>query len=138
MPIDDENCYWFSMFTSFGKPVDKPPDARTASEGAPPARLCAANKNKRNNYGFNPDEQESLTYTGMGLDINVHEPWAVESMGRIQDRTQEHLGRTDVAISKYRRMLLAAIKNVEEGGEEELPDAPRRCRYRRHSRPDLH
>ena len=23
VPIDDENCYWYSMFTSFGNPVDK-------------------------------------------------------------------------------------------------------------------
>ncbi|MCG6114898.1 MAG: aromatic ring-hydroxylating dioxygenase subunit alpha [Mesorhizobium sp.] len=120
VPIDDENCYWFSMFTSFGKPVDKPlmREQRLKEHRLPD---YAPHKNKRNNYGFNPDEQESLTYTGMGLDINVHDQWAVESMGRIQDRTQEHLGRTDVAISKYRRMLLAAIKNVEEGGEEELP-----------------
>ena len=30
---------------------------------------------------------------GMGEeDINVHDQWAVESMGAIQDRTREHLG----------------------------------------------
>ena len=23
VPIDDENCYWYSLFTSFDKPVDK-------------------------------------------------------------------------------------------------------------------
>ena len=31
----------------------------------------------------------------MGGDINVHDQWAVESQGRIQDRTREHLGTTD-------------------------------------------
>jgi len=120
VPIDDENCYWYSMFTSFGKPVDKPlmREQRLKEHRLPD---YAPLKNKRNNYGFNPEEQESLTYTGMGLDINVHDQWAVESMGPIQDRTDEHLGRTDVAISKYRRMLLAAIKNIEDGGAEDLP-----------------
>lgn len=120
VPIDDENCYWYSMFTSFGKPVDKTVmrEQRLKEHRLPD---YAPLKNKRNNYGFNPEEQESLTYTGMGLDINVHDQWAVESMGPIQDRTDEHLGRTDVAISKYRRMLLAAIKNIEDGGTEDLP-----------------
>ena len=23
VPIDNENCYWYSIFTSFGQPVDK-------------------------------------------------------------------------------------------------------------------
>ncbi len=56
-----------------------------------------------------------MTYTGMGLDINVHDQWAVESMGRIQDRRVEHLGRTDVGIITYRRLLRAAIARVEAG-----------------------
>ena len=39
--------------------------------------------------------QTTTTYTGMGMDINVHDQWAVESMGVIQDRTKEHLGYSD-------------------------------------------
>jgi hypothetical protein len=41
-------------------------------------------------------------------------------MGRIQDRPHEHLGKTDVGIIKYRRMLRAAIKAVEEGDAQAL------------------
>src|SRR5690606_8491240 len=86
VPIDDENCYWYSMFTSFGKPVDKTVmrEQRLKEHRLPD---YAPLKNKRNNYGFNPDEQAKLTYTGMGLDINVHDQWAVESPGPILDRT---------------------------------------------------
>jgi phthalate 4,5-dioxygenase oxygenase subunit len=57
----------------------------------------------------------------MGLDINVHDQWAVESMGAIQDRTQEHLGKTDIGIVRYRRMLRAAIDAVEAGRADDLP-----------------
>jgi phthalate 4,5-dioxygenase oxygenase subunit len=78
-------------------------------------------KNKRNNYGYDPEEQARETYTGMGLDINVHDQWAVESMGPIQDRTQEHLGKTDVGIIRYRRMLRAAIDRAEAGETQDLP-----------------
>jgi phthalate 4,5-dioxygenase oxygenase subunit len=47
------------------------------------------------------------TYLGMGEeDINVHDQWAVESMGAIQDRTREHLGTSDKVIMANRRTLL--------------------------------
>jgi phthalate 4,5-dioxygenase len=36
-------------------------------------------------------------------------------MGEIADRTNEHLGRSDKAISAYRRLLRAAIDAVEKG-----------------------
>jgi hypothetical protein len=68
-----------------------------------------------NDYGFNQQEQQSRTYTGMGEDINVHDQWAVESQGRIQDRTREHLGLTDKAIVAYRRLLMASIKQAAAG-----------------------
>jgi len=56
----------------------------------------------------------------MGLDINVHDQWAVESMGRIQDRRVEHLGKSDVGLIRYRRMLRAAIAAVEGGETDSL------------------
>jgi hypothetical protein len=72
-------------------------------------------KNKRNNYGFSVDEQLTETYTGMGSDINVHDQWAVESQGPIQDRTREHLGSSDKGIIAYRRMLVRAIESTQAG-----------------------
>lgn len=120
VPIDDEHCYWFTIFTSFKNPVDK---GRMREQRLQEHRLpdYAPLKNRSNNYHYDPAEQASLTYTGMGLDINVHDQWAVEGMGAIQDRTQEHLGRSDVAIIRYRRMLRQAIKSVEDGDVQNLP-----------------
>src|SRR6266568_3896086 len=57
------------------------------------------------------------TFTGMGADINVHDQWACESMGAIQDRTKEHLGQSDKAISAYRRILRQAIEQAGNGGK---------------------
>ncbi|MFN3146469.1 MAG: Rieske 2Fe-2S domain-containing protein [Paracoccaceae bacterium] len=120
VPVDDRNCYWYSMFTSFGAPVNK---ALMREQRLKEHRLpdYAPLKNRRNNYGYDPDEQARETYTGMGLDINVHDQWAVESMGAIQDRTQEHLGKTDVGIIRYRRMLREAIDRAEAGETGDLP-----------------
>ena len=51
----------------------------------------------------------------MGADINVHDQWAVESMGTIQDRTREHLGTADKAIVQYRRLLRQEIEKAAAG-----------------------
>ena len=120
VPVDDENCYWYAIFTSFTGPVDKQQmrDQRLELYELP---HYTSRQNKRNDYGFNLDEQLTQTYTGMGNDINVHDQWAVESQGRIQDRTREHLGSSDKGIVMYRRMLLAAIENNLAGERDKLP-----------------
>ena len=114
VPVDDENCYWYTIFTSFGKPVDK---AAMRAQRLQVYELpeYRSKKNRSNDYGFDPHEQEHKTYTGMGEDINVHDQWAVESQGRIQDRTREHLGSSDRAISTYRRLLKTSIEQVKKG-----------------------
>lgn len=120
VPIDNENCYWYSVFTSFDKPVNKRlmREQRLQEHTVPD---YAPRKNAENNYNYDPREQKFETYTGMGLDINVHDQWAVEGMGPIQDRTQEHLGRSDVAIIRYRRMLRQAIADLRSHKLDQLP-----------------
>lgn len=120
VPIDDETCYWYTIFTSFQNPVNKElmREQRLKEHRLPD---YAPLKNRENNYHYDPAEQAQLTYTGMGMDINVHDQWAVEGMGAIQDRTQEHLGRSDVAIIHYRRMLRRAISDLSNGRTDALP-----------------
>jgi hypothetical protein len=114
MPVDDETCYWYAIFTSFAKPVDKMQmRAQRLQLYEPPE--YRSRKNRSNNYGFDPHEQAHETYTGMGDDINVHDQWAVESMGRIQNRTREHLGQSDKAIIAYRKLLRRCIEQVQAG-----------------------
>jgi len=119
VPIDDENCYWYAIFTSFSTPVDKQKmrDQRLELYALPD---YVSRRNKSNDYGFDPHEQATETYTGMGLDINVHDQWAVESMGAIQDRTREHLGQSDKAIIQYRRLLREQIEAVATGDKPML------------------
>ena len=115
VPIDDVRHYWYAIFTSFGAPVNKEEMRRQRLELYELPDYIPR-KNKSNNYGFDPHEQEHETYTGMGADINVHDQWACEAMGAVQDRTKEHLGQSDKAISAYRRILRAAIEEVSRGG----------------------
>ncbi|HXP77954.1 MAG TPA: aromatic ring-hydroxylating dioxygenase subunit alpha [Stellaceae bacterium] len=117
VPVDDRGCYWYAIFTSFGAPVDK--DAMRAQRLAlytlPDYK---SRRNHANNYGHDPREQRTETYTGMGHDINVHDQWAVESPGPIRDRTRETLGYSDRGVVAYRRLLTEALATEEAGGRQ--------------------
>jgi phthalate 4,5-dioxygenase len=114
VPVDDYGCYWYSIFTSFGAPVDKETmrNQRLRTYPAPDYKPIFG---RANGWGFNPEEQKNATFTGMGFDINIHDQWACESQGRIQDRTRENLGSTDKGIALYRRILLDAIRKNQAG-----------------------
>ena len=114
VPVDDTGCYWYSIFTSFGEPVDKDTmrNQRLKTYPAPDYRPIFS---RENSWGFSAAEQQWKTFTGMGFDINIHDQFACESQGRIQDRTRENLGSTDKGIVLYRRILLDAIKKSEAG-----------------------
>jgi phthalate 4,5-dioxygenase oxygenase subunit len=115
VPVDDTHTYWYAVFTSFADPVNK--------EAMRHQRLEAVSlpdyipkSGRHNNWGFNPEEQMTRTFLGMGEDdINVHDQWACESMGAIQNRTREHLGTSDKAIIANRRMLAKAIDDTAAG-----------------------
>src|SRR6202023_3317343 len=123
VPIGDEKHYWYAIFTSFGAPVnrDEMRRQRLALYELPD---YIPRKNRTNNYGFDPHEQEDETFTGMGTDINVHDQWACESMGPIADRSKEHLGQSDKAISAYRRILRNAIDAASNGHKPLMVLAP--------------
>ena len=130
VPIDDTTSWWYAIFSSFSEKVDKERmrNDRLELYTLPDYR---PRKNRDNDYGYDPEEQRSKTYTGMGEDINVHDQWAVESLGKIQDRTQEHLGTADKAIIANRKLLIRAIEAVERDEEPEIalrPDDPAACR----------
>lgn len=114
VPIDDRSCWWYAVFSSFGAPVDKAAmrEQRLKLYSLPDYRPRIG---KHNNYGFDPVEQRTRTYLGMGDDINVHDQWAVESPGPLQDRTKEHLATSDRAITANRRLLQLAMDALEKG-----------------------
>lgn len=119
VPVDDENHYWYMIYYDLAEPVDQATLHRQRLESVtlPDYR---SRRNKDNHWGYDPAEQRELTYTGMGLDINVHDQFAVESMGPVQDRTAERLGTSDRAVIAARRLLLRAA----DGPRADLPARP--------------
>ncbi|MGI9613693.1 MAG: Rieske 2Fe-2S domain-containing protein [Acidimicrobiales bacterium] len=117
VPIDDTSSYWYSMFVSFGDPVDGATmRAQRATQVTMPDYRPLTGRADR--WGYDPEEQRTSTYTGMGRDINVHDQWAVESQGALYDRVGEHLSPSDVGVRTHRRMFHAA---AEDPSAENLP-----------------
>jgi phthalate 4,5-dioxygenase len=115
MPVDDTHTYWVSIFTSFDAPLDRE-TMRTQRLAGNPAPDFLPQMGRHNAWGYNPQEQRDRTYLGMGEDdINVHDQWAVESMGAIADRTREHLGTTDKVIMANRRLMLKSLDAIQNG-----------------------
>ena len=114
IPIDDTHSWWYAIFTDFKNQVDKNAmrEQRLDLYSLPDYKPKI---NKATNYGYDPEEQRTKTFTGMGMDINVHDQWAVESPGPIYDRTQEHLGSADKGITAFRKSLINSIKLVAAG-----------------------
>jgi len=79
-------------------------------------------RNRTNDYLIDREEQKQRSFTGV-RGIAEQDAMAQDSQGLIADRTREHLTATDVAIVRFRRLMLAEAKALAEDRE---PDAPRR------------
>ena len=90
----------------FSTPVSNP------SNGITP-RLYTA----ENDYQLSQEVRESRGIFSGVDDFVSQDLMVTESMGPIYDRSQEHLGSTDRAITRMRHILLSAARGLAEGKE---------------------
>ena len=69
-----------------------------------------------NDYLQDREVQRTINYSGI-YGIPQQDMAMTESMGAIFDRSNEHLGTSDRAIIRFRRMLLDAARNMPHGIE---------------------
>ncbi|HEX9867801.1 MAG TPA: hypothetical protein VGC99_04280, partial [Candidatus Tectomicrobia bacterium] len=79
-------------------------------------RTFRSKVNRRNGWLIDRQVQKTETFTGIE-GINAQDRGVQESMGPIVDRSKEYLGPADRAIIVTRRLLLQAVKTVEDGGD---------------------
>jgi len=72
--------------------------------------------NSSNDYLIDREEQRRYSFTGIG-GIGEQDFSVQEGMGPICDRTEEHLGVTDVGIIQMRRRLMKEARDLQEGIE---------------------
>ena len=74
-----------------------------------------SHRNKRNDWLLDRHVQKYETFSGIE-GISTQDRATQESMGPIVDRAKEHLGPADQAIIVGRKVLLEAIRTVQDGG----------------------
>ena len=85
--------------------------------------------NALNDYGIDREVQRSQSYTGID-GIHLQDQAITESMSAIVDRSQEHLGTSDVMVIRTRRRLMRAALDLQDGTIPPGVDHPEYYRQR--------
>ncbi|HEY3118925.1 MAG TPA: hypothetical protein VGK54_19455, partial [Chloroflexota bacterium] len=109
VPIDDTHHWKYTFDYSRREPMNR--GSRTEMVDYVPIR------NLTNRYLQDREEQVEVTFAGLGRDFTVHDKWATEGEGAIQDRTTEHLTPLDLPVARARQVMLKAIRDLQEGKE---------------------
>lgn len=112
VPIDGTHHWKFIFTFNRVRPVDKNMSAESRGGAMTPDYRFVANK--ANRYLQDREIMKTKSYSGI-KGIPVQDTWAVEGAGPVQDRTREHLVSSDIAIMAERKLLLKAIRDVQEG-----------------------
>ena len=130
VPIDDENCWAWSINYHPGKPLSAEERSLMAAgkgihvqyEDVQPISW-RPRANKDNDYLIDrAAQQEGRAYSGV-FGFSEQDASLQESMGPLQDRTKELLLPTDKAIVMARRMLQEAAEGLAQGIEPPALDA---------------
>jgi phenylpropionate dioxygenase-like ring-hydroxylating dioxygenase large terminal subunit len=113
IPIDDVTHWRFGFQFEKRAPLDRTKyDEQTKKEFTDDYRLV---RNQRNRYLQDRSSMSRDNFTGMGTQFMVHDAFAAETPGAIQDRRREHLATGDIIITGVRRLMREAIERVEKG-----------------------
>jgi len=113
VPIDDTHSMRYNIHFRRTRPIHEDERQHDEEIGADFRKL----RNLGNNYLQDRERQKRENFTGMGQIFLVHDSCATESMGPIYDRSQEHLGVSDLTVIAVRKFLLKTAREVASGKE---------------------
>jgi phthalate 4,5-dioxygenase len=114
VPIDDEHYWrWEFIFHKTGKLNRAALEAQYTAEKRPGTHVMW--RTKDNNYAQDRNQMSGATYAGLGPCFSVHDIVITNSQGTIHNHEEEHLGSSDIAIVRARRLLHEAAQAVANG-----------------------
>ena len=120
VPSDDTHTSIICVsFREDGPVSQREVDAWRKGENSHAARIPGTlqpARNLSNDYLIDREKQRNETFSGIE-GIRAQDAAMVESAGPIADRTREHLGTSDTAVIRMRRLLLGAAKALANGRE---------------------
>ena len=111
VPADDYNTWRYNIRHRRSGPIGNDeiePHRRQITTGY----LKVANRN--NDYLIDRQKQRGGLFPGVE-GIATQDACATESMGKIYDRTREHLGASDAYVIAVRKYLIKAVRDLEQG-----------------------
>jgi phthalate 4,5-dioxygenase oxygenase subunit len=117
VPVDDENTILFDVYFSQNDSPVSSEQLRTslcARRGIDLDENDFLRAQKSNNWLQDREAMDNGSWTGIEGFQN-QDIAAQESMGRISNRTREHLGQSDVAVIKMRKRMLENVKRFQAG-----------------------
>jgi hypothetical protein len=119
VPVDDETCMVWNWHYSYGDYELSEQERRMDDSGNGPKHVDFANGfqavgNRRNDWLIDREAQRTQSFSGID-GVNAQDRAVQESMGPIVNRSREHLGPADRAIIAARRLLIEAVRSVQEG-----------------------
>jgi phthalate 4,5-dioxygenase len=124
--ITDESCWVYVYAWHPERPLTADERSRLEKGGwGQMAELGAGYvplRNRANDYLIDREEQKHWSFTGIH-GVAEQDQMAQESQGYIADRTREHLTPTDIAIVRFRKLVLEEANALRAGRE---PEAARR------------
>lgn len=134
VPVDNENCWVWSINYLPESPLREEQIEFYRGGGGIHAEMLPGTsiplRNRENDYLIDRTLQKSgLSLSGIS-GIAMQDAAMQESMGPVVDRTEEHLGSTDVGIVTARRRLLAEARALAAGNRNVSGRNPSQHRVR--------
>ena len=119
VPEDDVNtAFYFIAWSDGEKPGIDQEAWRKFNCAQPGIDLTADFHNLRtiaNNFGQDRNAMKRGNFTGItGIPNQDIAMW--ETMGRVADRSKDWLGTSDIAVARFRRLMLDAARTMRDGG----------------------
>jgi len=113
VPVDDSHSMRYNIHFRRNRPIEPNERQHENEIGADFVKI----RNLQNDYLIDREKQRHENFTGMGPIFMVHDACATETMGPIYDRSQEHLGVSDMTVIAVRKFMLNAARAVAAGKE---------------------
>jgi nitrite reductase/ring-hydroxylating ferredoxin subunit len=131
VPITDESCWIYVYAWHPDRPLSAEERARFDKGGygqfAELGPGFVPLRNRSNDYLIDREDQKHRSFTGV-RGIAEQDAMAQDSQGLIAERSREHLTPTDIAVVRFRRMVLegaGALRDGQEPAAAQLPESYR-------------
>ena len=118
VPMDDEHTMVFNWMLVADEDKAMTPDfilkRETSAGRGPDGEGVVRHQTRANDWLIDRQRQRTKTFTGIP-GLNTQDLAVQESMGPIIDRSREHLGSTDKAVIQFRKCLLDAARDLQNG-----------------------